>query len=357
MRTAIGWIGSLAALCLLGLPLMGARPFRRLPIASRVAVAWGVGAYVLATVMTLFALAGAPWHPAALAIASAVAAVLLRRWIGQHEPQAAAAERGRPLWLGLGLAAAAGGVAVALIAALTGSATSADLFLFWGPKGEAFGAARTVDVKFLTEPFHDYLHASYPPLVTNLFAFATEIAGRFSWPAATLTYPAILAALAFALIGLLRLGLSAADSAVMTAVVTCGIALAGNSSDIAGNGEMVLLFFEATAMALLIAPQASAPSLQALAGALLGGAAASKVEGLPFVLTAIAAFLLWGPKSGSTWRTAMRLGVPVPKSIVVDTPDDIPETGLEFPLVVKPWRSRLRPGWSFRRTRCIPRSF
>ena len=59
-----------------------------------------------------------------------------------------------------------------------------------------------------------------------------------------------------------------------------------------------------------IAPQASAPSLQALAGVLLGGAAASKVEGLPFVLTAIAAFLLWGPKSGSTWRTAMRLGGP-----------------------------------------------
>jgi len=46
-------------------------------------------------------------------------------------------------------------------------------------------------------------------------------------------------------------------------------------------------------------------------------------------------------------RTAQRLGVPVPRSLVVHHPDDVPRTGLEFPLVIKPWRSRVRTaeGW------------
>ena len=310
MRTAIGWIGIFAGLCLLGLPLMSAPTFRLLPLVSRVAVAWGVGAYILATVMTLFALAGIPWHPATLIIVSLVVAFLLRRWTGRREPLAAASERGRSLWLWPGLAAAGGGVFAAFIAAVTSSATSADLFLFWGPKGESFAAARTIDTRFLTERFHDYLHASYPPLVPDLYAFATELAGRFSWTAATLTYPVVLAALALALIGLLRLSLPTADAAVMTAVVSCGIALAGNVTDIAGNGEIFLLFFEATAMALLIAPQAAAPPCQLLAGLMLGGAAASKVEGLVFVLAAGAAFLVRGPKSDSLGRTAIRLAAP-----------------------------------------------
>jgi predicted ATP-grasp superfamily ATP-dependent carboligase len=43
-------------------------------------------------------------------------------------------------------------------------------------------------------------------------------------------------------------------------------------------------------------------------------------------------------------QTAERLGVPVPRSVVVTDPDSIPETGLDFPLVIKPRQSRVRSG-------------
>lgn len=46
-------------------------------------------------------------------------------------------------------------------------------------------------------------------------------------------------------------------------------------------------------------------------------------------------------------QTAMRLGVPVPRSVVVNCPDRVPEHDLPFPLVIKPARSRIRTsrGW------------
>jgi predicted ATP-grasp superfamily ATP-dependent carboligase/CelD/BcsL family acetyltransferase involved in cellulose biosynthesis len=47
-------------------------------------------------------------------------------------------------------------------------------------------------------------------------------------------------------------------------------------------------------------------------------------------------------------QTAMRLGVPVPRSVVVSTPDDFSISDLDFPVVIKPWRSRVRTasGWA-----------
>ncbi|MCC7181501.1 MAG: ATP-grasp domain-containing protein [Acidobacteria bacterium] len=46
-------------------------------------------------------------------------------------------------------------------------------------------------------------------------------------------------------------------------------------------------------------------------------------------------------------QTAERIGVPVPRSVVIRSPEDVPAAGLEFPLVIKPWRSRIRTadGW------------
>lgn len=47
-------------------------------------------------------------------------------------------------------------------------------------------------------------------------------------------------------------------------------------------------------------------------------------------------------------QVATRLGVPVPQNVVVVDPERIPDDGLEFPLVIKPWRSRVRTpdGWA-----------
>ena len=47
-------------------------------------------------------------------------------------------------------------------------------------------------------------------------------------------------------------------------------------------------------------------------------------------------------------ETAKRIGIPVPRSIVVKHADQIPNHTIPFPLVIKPWRSRIRTeqGWA-----------
>ena len=201
-------------------------------------------------------------------------------------------------WVAIIICAAS--VVVSAIAALTASATSPDLILFWGSKAEAFAAARTIDDNFLGEPFLRFLHTSYPPLVTNAYAFATIAAGRFSWIGAIATFPALVAALAVALPAILRGWVTRRDALVATAFIAAAAALAGDALDMAGNADMALLLYEILAAAVLLG--ASGPrrtdeasplaSAELLGGLLLGGAAAAKVEGLPFVLTAAGLYLL-----------------------------------------------------------------
>ena len=190
-------------------------------------------------------------------------------------------------WVAIIICAAS--VVVSAIAALTASATSPDLILFWGSKAEAFAAARTIDDNFLGEPFLRFLHTSYPPLVTNAYAFATIAAGRFSWIGAIATFPALVAALAVALPAILRRWATRRDALVATAFIAAAAALAGDALDMAGNADMALLLYEILAAAVLLG--ASGPrgtdeasplaSAELLGGLLLGGAAAAKVEGLP----------------------------------------------------------------------------
>lgn len=46
-------------------------------------------------------------------------------------------------------------------------------------------------------------------------------------------------------------------------------------------------------------------------------------------------------------QTAERIGVAVPRSVVIRSPEEVPAASLEFPVVIKPWRSRIRTadGW------------
>src|SRR5439155_8560074 len=104
-------------------------------------------------------------------------------------------------------------------AAASGAATSPDLLIFWGTKAQAFAAARTIDASFLRKPLLQYLHPSYPPLVTNIYALAATAAGRFPWGAATLTFPLLLTALAMSLPGLLRLSVPRSSAWASSALI------------------------------------------------------------------------------------------------------------------------------------------
>ncbi len=307
MRPGLAWLAALGIMPLLGLGVGFARPFAVLPTVCRFVLAGGAGAFVLSTLMTLAALVGLRWNPIALGAASVLASALIGRALSKGRPIATVpAEPMGPAGR-VAAAISAGAVAVAALSVLAGASTCGDLILFWGPKGEAFAAVGTIDPAFLGHPWLAYMHPSYPPLVTNLFAFASMLAGHFSWGAATATFPLLLAGLALALPGLLRLLLPRGSAHATAAVVVCGVALLGTEADLAGGADMPLLFFETLAMALLVAPAARDPAIQVLAGLLLGAAVSAKVEGLPFALAAAVLFAAAGTRISGLGRVLLRL--------------------------------------------------
>ena len=187
MRPGFVWLLAFLALPLAGAPLLVHPAFRRYGLPCRVALAAGVGSVALSFVMTLAALAGVAWGTLWLVTVSMAVCVLLRFGLGSETENPEAPDPGPRSTRRLSITISAVSAAAALYAALTASATSMDLFLFWGPKAEAFASARTIDAEFLQA--HLNMHPDYPPLVTNVFAFATMLAGRFPWGAATLAFP------------------------------------------------------------------------------------------------------------------------------------------------------------------------
>ncbi len=259
MRAGYLSLFSLACCPLAGWPLLAHATFSRLSFFARAGLSCAAGAVVLSGWMTVFALLGIVWRPVVLVLMAVLVSYLLRFLLPSSE---AAREKVPPresrtsLAEKLALVVIGVSVLAALAAAASASATSPDLLLFWGPKAQAFAAARTVDAAFLRDPFLGYMHTSYPPLVTNLYAFASIVAGRFAWGAAT----------AFGFLG--------------------------NELDVGGNGDSWLWLFETLAMATLVGDFAARRAGQLLAGLLLAGAVTAKVEGLPFALVAAALFLL-----------------------------------------------------------------
>jgi hypothetical protein len=310
MKSAAGFL-VLLSLCAAGSPLLLRKPFRRFGLPSRLVLAGGSGAVLLSFTMTVFALAGVPWT---VPVAGATA-VLLAWAIARCLPSPPAPPAAGRLRAGLAprLAAilSATAVGASLAATLAGAATSPDLFYFWGAKAQQFASARGIDTAYLAAPFHGFMHPYYPPLVTNLLAFATLVGGSFSWSSAMWSFPVLLAALAIGLPGVLEAGGSRALASAASALAVAASAVVGIRTCIAGNGDMPLVFFEALAVALLLRHDAIEPSVQTLAGLLLAGAAATKVEGLPFVVAASALFLILERKTpGGLVAPALRLLAP-----------------------------------------------
>src|SRR5262249_41616614 len=291
LRAGFLWISSLLLVLLAGSPLVLLPDFSRLSLPARAALAAACGAVTLSFLMTLWALAGWSWSIPVLVAAAFGVSLLLRSLFPSSiisppiRDRRTAMER-----VAVGLLVLS--VGVAFVATATGSASSVDLILFWGPKAQAFAASRTIDSGFLSDPSLKYLHTSYPPLETNLTAFASIAAGCFAWGAATLVFPILLALLAAALPSLLRLATPPAIAMSAAALAVAGCGFLGDAFDIAGNGDMPLLFFETLAGALLIGTWALEKGGQLLAGLMLAGAASTKVEGLPFALGIGLLFLL-----------------------------------------------------------------
>jgi hypothetical protein len=310
LRAGLVWILSLAWCPLAAWPLLAHASYRRFSLACRLGLAAAVGGVLISTWMTLLALAGLAWRTIPLVSLAAATAFLLRFLAGPEVLPLEAKRAPASPFEKLTLAVTAAAVLVALAAATSAAATSPDLITIWGPKAQAFAAARTLDPSFLRDPLLDYLHVSYPPLVTNLYAFASIAARRLAWGAATLTFPLCLAVLALALPGALRTVAPRRAARAASALIVSAFGFLGNELDVAGNGEPWLWLFETLAVALLVGDAAKTASGQLLAGLLLAGAICAKVEGLPFVLASAALFLALRGRDVRIGPAAARLLLP-----------------------------------------------
>ena len=309
LRAGAVWVGSLLLLPIIGAPLATRRKVGSLPLPARFALAAGCGAVVLSFLMTFWALAGWLWNLTVLAATGLALCVFLRRFLPDLS-QSARCPDGWSLLEWASILILIVSFAASLVAAASGSASSADLIFFWGPKAQAFATAHTIDADFLGQPLLDHLQVSYPPLVTNVGAFASLAAGRFAWGASILVFPLLVGLLAFALPSLLGLLAPRSSALALSALAISTAGLLGDTFDIAGNGDMPLLFFEAVAAALLVGPWALEKGGQFLGGLMLAGAASTKVEGLAFTLGIALFFLILRRKEIRWTAAALRLLLP-----------------------------------------------
>jgi hypothetical protein len=305
------WLFTFACLPLAGLPLLAHPSYRRFSLPARIGLAFAVAAVLVSDWMTALALVGIRWQPFVLFALAGSTGFLLRFLLPDERAPVEAPQRMSTTRLEKSALFLVGISLLAVFAATASSgATSPDLMLFWAPKAQAFAAARTIDAPFLRDLSLVYMHPSYPPLVTNLMAFATLVAGRFSWGAAMLTLPLLLGVLALALPGAIGLGAPRRLALAASALVVATLGYLGHALSIAGNGDPWLWAFEILTMAILIGPAALTRAGQLLTGLLLAGAVTAKVEGLLFALASVALFLLLRRKEIQIGRAIVLLMLP-----------------------------------------------
>ena len=276
-----------------GLPLVGAGPilsrrFRWMPLGAAVTSAAAVGAVLLGVEMFALTVVGVRWNPWLLLLGPAALIVLARRR-GRAEPRVSSPAAGpwEP-WTVLFLLFAIAALVLVAYAAMTARATSSDLLLFWGAKGERFGLAGRIDDDFLGRADHQMMHPDYPPLWPSLYGFGTMLAGRFAWGASLATLPFFLALSAAAVWSFARPRLGARNASALSAAIAALFGFLLMDSVTAGNADPPLLFFEALALCLLtFAPEKRGAFF--LAGIALAGATWLKLEGIAFGWAVIAA--------------------------------------------------------------------
>jgi hypothetical protein len=186
---------------------------------------------------------------------------------------------------------------ITLYAIATTRETCADLIYFWGPKGQQFWIKETIDVAFLGFPHYFLMHSDYPPLLPEVFAFASMVVHRFSWWGALYTTLLFLAASAFALRGFTG---RSRDALLLTAVLGYAYAV----SMVAGAADALLIFFELVALAALTFGKGVRGSY-VLAAIAMAGAIMTKVEGAVFVVVTVGALTLWSEKRIRAAATAV----------------------------------------------------
>jgi hypothetical protein len=286
------WLFSLALCTIAGIPLLQHSEYRRFNLIGRALMATAVGAVSLSWAMTVLALLDLRWHALSLVGAAILVGCCLRLFLRDRSENLTHKSIAKQLGI-IGVIALAFGIGIVAVVALAtraGQTTSPDLLFFWGPKAQRFARVRTIDASFLADPTLDYIHPDYPPLLTNIYAFATMAAGAFSWWAAAAVFPITLAGIGLAVAAILASGQSRISAVLNAVLMTSALGVIGAQTAVGGAAEMPLLFFEMMAVSLLILEKSETKGIMLVAGLCLAGAAGTKVEGLPFV-AAVGVFL------------------------------------------------------------------
>ena len=249
---------------------------RRLDLGARLAIAFACGCVALSALMFVFALVHVPFTRGTLLVAMVMFAAL-----GAH-----AVRPYRSPWRVPALFYAVLGLTT--YGLLTARETCGDLIYFWGPKGQRFYLAETIDVAFLAFPHYRLMHPDYPPLLPLVYAFASSVAHSFSWWGAIFSMLILLAAAALVFRGLARERLGDERAGVYAVLLTALLAYGYARSMVAGAGEPMLLLFETIAIAALTFLDDG----EVLAAVALAGAAWTKVEGAAFVAIVVVAYVL-----------------------------------------------------------------
>jgi hypothetical protein len=276
------FITGVALLTGFGLPFLRIEALRALPLTSRIATGFAFGQLVAATLMTVMSAIHVEWSRAAIGVALA-AALAATPWRALHDR-----ERIDRQWRPLAMIATA--FAMLSYGVATARVTCADLLYFWGPKGQRFFEAEGIDVEFLRFPHYYLMHPDYPPVMTVVYAWGSEVAHRFTlWGALWLTPLYLLAATAI-FFGFARTTLGDRRAAIHSALFTALLAYGYAASRAAGGADPLLLLFEATALGASTFSERRGRWL--VTGLALAGAAMTKVEGAAFAAAMLLAIAL-----------------------------------------------------------------
>jgi hypothetical protein len=280
------WLALTALLPLLGSYARAWPGVRALPFAARLPVYFAAGLFTIAVEMFVLSALGLRWS-FLLLLPLPIAAVVA---VWRAHPRTAGLPARPNAIIALAI------LAIAIFASMVFSAavTSGDYVLFWGVKGQRFGAERMLDTAFMLHPNH-YMTPDYPPLLPLYYAW-TMLGGdvAMDWWGGLAAAPLFLLLSAMAFWGFGKHAQSMTIDAV-TALFASMFALLYIRNAVAGNAEPMLLFFATVAIGALIAQRDD--ELDVVASIALAGAAMTKVEG--GVLALLIVGCTWIARRGS----------------------------------------------------------
>jgi hypothetical protein len=277
MMTSV-WLLGVVAMALFGAFVTRFAYVQRLELPARVAIVFACGLVTGGVVMSVESLVNIPWTRTTLFVPLLLAACLWRR--GERVPMRAWS------WTLIAIAAM-----LTCYGSLTARQTTGDLLFFWGPKAAHFYNAERIDFAFLGMPHYFLMHSDYPPLLPLIYAFGSAAAhGMSLWGAILFSSLCIIAA-AVAFRGMARNTIGESRAAAFASLLAAALAYGLATPNAAGGADALVYLFAIVAVSALTFGGEDRGAL-VIASIALTGLVLVKVEGLPFAIVILAAYLV-----------------------------------------------------------------